>query len=249
MSDIVKDEVRRALHGVRKKLKWEVVVTRQGSHFDPCGYSIKSSAVKRRHELFLPPNGEGVPYDKVSELHEYVHALLTETVHPAFGNTVIGTLDDLSSVQFVKGLINETIDWFVNAWICSHHPAAYYKRLARNADLLNPENIEKVRSCDPQPLWGCATLAEMAAELKTFSHWDQIIFDPMVCSMTHEFLITDVLHPTVDVAADLINRLIPEEMGLVVVPETKPNGEPYWLVCREADLMAISAGNVSASKP
>ena len=101
-------KLQKTIKEVRGQLRWKVEVTRQGSFSDLEAYSITSGAWNKRHHIFLPPNSVNAPYDYLSELHEYVHALLAETVHPFFSvGKILPSKDYKGTVTEVRGLINE----------------------------------------------------------------------------------------------------------------------------------------------
>jgi len=178
-----------------------------------------------------------LPYNRLSELHEYVHALLAETIHPLFGISLTGTPEQLVGAPKVRGIINEAVDWFVNGWICTKYPVAFRERLARNQTLLDPTTVEFALARDPDPLFGMATFAEMSAELRRFAKWEGQTGNSIVDEMTEEFLETDCSKPSIEALVDLVNSLVPAELDLAVVPICRDGNDPFWLVCRLSDLV------------
>jgi hypothetical protein len=220
-----------------------VRVIRQGRHGNWDAYSVQSCQTERRHVISLPPNGNGLPYDTLSEVHEYVHALLAEQAHPLFGTAQIGTPEATDAAFSLKGIINESVDWFVDGWILTRHPVAFRDRLARHRTMLDPDTVLSALARDPDPIFGRATFAQMAAELRKFANWDGRTGDAVVDAMTDEFLATDCASPSGEALLDLVNRLVPPELDFVAVPSLRPDGEPYWLVCRTSRLASLKVAS------
>ena len=237
MRDIVKEEQRRAIGAVKKSLSWQVTVVRRGLHRDLSAYQMRSIPSERRHEICLPFNGDGLPYDRLSELHEYVHALLAEQSHPVFGVATLYAIhpgDD----EWVWGVVNEATDWFVHSWICRKHSIAFRDAFERNAHRLDPCRLANVLSRLPptEVVFSLAVSAGMAAGLRLFRDWQGTTGDPCIEAMAGEFLRTDAERPSLEAVVSLANRLLVRlGLGLVVSAGADADGGHCCLVSRKSD--------------
>lgn len=98
----------RALKYVRSQLLWKV--TKKNS--EERGFRIRSCRTKKEHVIFFPKKSYS-PFYKLDLLHEFIHALHCETLHPALSMNAYKWFLPLGMGCEIQNYFNAVGDWFV----------------------------------------------------------------------------------------------------------------------------------------
>ena len=98
----------RALEAVSSQLEWKVIK----KNTEELDFKIRSYRAEKKHVVYFPRKTRS-PFYKISLLHEFIHALHCETLHPSFtANRYKGFLPSGYHYE-IQNYFNVGGDWFV----------------------------------------------------------------------------------------------------------------------------------------
>ncbi len=96
-----------AISRVNSQLEWEV----DRLFYDKEEFKIRSNGSKKLHKIYIPTNNT-IPFYYLDLLHEYIHALHYEALHPSLlDNGYQGILPTGANTE-IKEYFNAAMDWF-----------------------------------------------------------------------------------------------------------------------------------------
>jgi hypothetical protein len=197
------------LRKTRQQLKWKVIYGRSPDTLIPV---IKCDPGHKKHEIVFPESYDS-SVANLDMLHELTHALLAETVSPAFAGGQIRFRTERGGQvwrNYVTVPVQVATDWFVDGWFMNKSPglAKEYLGIRIGMALAPFVKSRKLPSGNlDSDRCGLALLTAQSEKYGIGSYIDDIDDDGLKTAV-RLFLSVDETKPTHDALLDLKNDLV-----------------------------------------
>ncbi len=218
-------DLKKAISEIRSQLSWDIKEEEKGDFF-----SIDSNPISKVHSISWPSKDSqfGEPTD-IEVLHELVHALFVEKIHPLFSDSHFKRGTPEHWAQAVGCACYFATDWFVDHRIFELVPEEKKEEIRMKFEFLCESIKEKPPSGDLFSFISTGLLIAQAIKYLGM----RIQTSGKLKEVVDAFLSTDPSDPTIERLEQIVNKIIKVYSPLCVRLVKEGEFEVWEIVRRE----------------